>query len=161
MTFEEYLSKKEPIKQPKGSVILNKDEFILGYRDEEFIEAYVEVNEYGFHYLVDLNSGILYSIKDSNPKNQSCFSIPLSMLHGKTKIVVLEERYLGLVSPDSNKVQILQSDVTKGASTYGGSQPYFRTSHYSSIRLATPKDFEEFNVFMGKFRDKEKYIYRD
>jgi hypothetical protein len=163
MNLKEYQNQKIVKKQMKGSVLLNKDEFVLGYRYESWQGVYLELKdlELEFHYLVDLNSGILHSIDDNgNPDSKSVFRIPQSMLHGKTKIVVLEERYLGLIAPNSRKVQILERSIIKGASTYGGSQPYFKTSYYSSIRLATPKDFEDFKVQMKGFDNEDKFIYR-
>ncbi len=75
----------------------------------------------------------------------------------KTKLIVIEEHTLAYLPPNSNSAGILHTSVLRG-------------SHYNKwnnidvrgkkIRLASKKDFEDYNVHFGGFGDTKLYAYK-
>lgn len=74
----------------------------------------------------------------------------------KIKLVVLNENVLGTIIYDHfNTVDVLKASIIKGDS--GSLNPRSFVSP-ESVRLASPKDFEDFNVSFDGFNS-EEYIF--
>lgn len=74
----------------------------------------------------------------------------------KIKLVVLNENVLGSISYDHfNTVGVIKASILKGDS--GSLNPRAFVSP-ESVRLASPKDFEDFNVSFDGFNS-EEYIF--
>ena len=75
----------------------------------------------------------------------------------KTKLVVYNEHTLGYIMPElPNDVCIIRSLQSKGAPIRFSYSP-FPISPLDNIRLASEKDFDDFNVYFGSFGNEDEY----
>ena len=73
----------------------------------------------------------------------------------KTKLVVINENTLAYIPPMSNVASVLRASTLKGSRFNDFSQIHFNDESY---RLATEKDFNEYNVvFNGYKKDNNNY----
>lgn len=77
---------------------------------------------------------------------------------GKTKLVVLGEHTLGYIQPNSNYMGILHASGLRNSPYNILSAPVFITTQ-DKIRLASKKDFEDFNVSFEGYENEEEYEY--
>jgi len=75
-----------------------------------------------------------------------------------TKLVVCDNHTLGYIEKESRIVNILHGSILKGA-TFELNPTYKFITQFDDIRLASKKDFEDFNVYFGAFRNHKKYLY--
>ncbi len=77
----------------------------------------------------------------------------------RIKLVVANENTLGYIQPETpNSLSILHASILKG-STFSNTSGSVNLP--KNHRLATEKDFENFNVFMGSFKNSELYEFAD
>lgn len=80
----------------------------------------------------------------------------------KIKLVVYKEHTLGYILPElPNSVQILHSSPLKGANGTTNLQDNYHINNLNEIRLASEKDFDDFNVDFKGYDDKEVYEYSE
>ena len=80
----------------------------------------------------------------------------------KIKLVVYKEHTLGYILPElPNSVQILHSSPLKGANGTINLQDNYHINNLNEIRLASEKDFDDFNVDFKGYDDKEVYEYSE
>ncbi len=80
------------------------------------------------------------------------------MTNNKTKLVVLNENTLGYILPElPNYVQHLHASVLRGATGNTNSL----VGSLDKVRLASEKDFNEYNVHFGSFGNKAEYEFAD
>ena len=80
----------------------------------------------------------------------------------KIKLVVYKEHTLGYILPEiPNSVQILHSSPLKGANSTTNLQDNYHINNLNEIRLASEKDFDDFNVDFKGYDDKEVYEYSE
>lgn len=79
-------------------------------------------------------------------------------LDNRIKLVVVNEHTLGYIDPRTpNTFNILHASVLKGSSYQNLSAPSIPKN--GKIRLATPKDFDDFRVDFTGYDNEEEYIY--
>ena len=80
----------------------------------------------------------------------------------KIKLVVYKEHTLGYILPElPNSVQILHSSPLKGANSTTNLHDNYHINNLNEIRLASEKDFDDFNVDFKGYDDKEVYEYSE
>lgn len=80
----------------------------------------------------------------------------------KIKLVVYKGHTLGYILPElPNSVQILHSSPLKGANSTTNLQDNYHINNLNEIRLASDKDFDDFNVDFKGYDDKEVYEYSE
>lgn len=79
----------------------------------------------------------------------------------KIKLVVYNEYALGYMVPEIPvKVFTLADSVIKGAPFRAFSEPYYIGAN-DKVRLATSKDFDDFNVCFEGYNDLEMYEFNE
>lgn len=74
----------------------------------------------------------------------------------KTKLVVIGEHTLGYILPNSTTAGVLHASILKGANEHYSLQ---LPRYNETVRLATPKDFDEFRVSFEGFNNPSEYEY--
>lgn len=81
----------------------------------------------------------------------------------KTKLVVINEHTLGFIFPESKYASVLHASVLRGSPIAGSflsaNEPILLGSHHK-VRLASPKDFDDYRVSMVGFTDEQEYEYQ-
>lgn len=77
----------------------------------------------------------------------------------KTKLVVIGEHTLGYILPNSTMAGVLHASILKGATFTVHNEPLQLPRYNETVRLATPKDFDEFRVSFEGFNNPSEYEY--
>lgn len=81
-------------------------------------------------------------------------------MDNRIKLVVGDGHTLGYINPITpNNVSVLKADSTKGAIYTTNIFYSLHITQFKKIRLASAKDFENFNVSFVGFDNKNDYLY--
>lgn len=79
---------------------------------------------------------------------------------GKIKLVVVDEHTLGYIDPERpHQAGVLHESILRGAPFRVPASVEPILIEGKNVRLASKKDFEDFNVHFGGFENTEEYEY--
>lgn len=87
----------------------------------------------------------------------------MTMQDNRIKLVVFNNHTLGYIFPSMpNSISILHESLLRGAPHTTNAFPDSKHINATdSVKLASEKDFNDFNVHFGSFGNKEEYIFQD